>query len=102
MSDDVANAALTLDMIPSPDASWDEIQAFALSFDGYEHWGSFNRCAEIANSRNPQNLSEHRTCLFFEQRRWRHMGADPTQSDMQYIRSLLDGMCRLVRAGESE
>lgn len=48
---------------------------FAASFDGYQEFG--DRCAEIANTGNPQTLAEYRACLFFEWRRRRHFGTEP-------------------------
>ena len=76
--------------IPSPSATWTEIGEFALTFNGYEYWGSFAKCAEIANARDPQDLLELRTCLFFEQRRFRHFGWAPDGEDMDYIRGLVE------------
>lgn len=76
--------------IPLPNATWTEIGEFALTFDGYEHWGSFEKCAEVANARDPQNLQELLTCLFFEQRRWRHFGYGPEGKDLEYIRGLVE------------
>jgi hypothetical protein len=61
------NNALSLDHIPSEDATWYEIGQFALTFNGYEAFGSFERCAEIANARKHDTLSEARACLSFEQ-----------------------------------
>jgi hypothetical protein len=62
---DIANKDLTLADIPSVDAGWDELGEFALTFDGYRVWGSFEKCAEIANSRRQESLTDLRTCLFF-------------------------------------
>ncbi len=62
-----ANLDLTLEDIPLPSMPWREMSSFALSFDGYEHWGSVDKCADIANARPPVTLTELRTCLFFEQ-----------------------------------
>ena len=76
--------------IPPSDASWTEIGEFALTFDGYEYWGSFAKCAEIANAKAPRTLEELRTCLFFEQRRWHHFGDTPDSEDLEYIRGLVE------------
>lgn len=92
----VPNQELVVALIPPAKAGWDVISRFALLFDGYERWGSFERCAEIANARNPQTLDEYRTCLFFEQRRWRHLGEEPDEEAMVYIRTLVDGIRRFV------
>ena len=85
------------------------MQTFALSFDGYEHHGSYARCADIANRweaaykknrSRPRSLDDLRTCLFFEQRRWRHFDAFPDTEAMRYIRSLLTEIRRLVRSSQ--
>ncbi len=84
--------------VPGPDASWDQIEAFALTYDGYTTQGSFEKCAEIANARRNDSLGDLRTCLFFEQRRWRHFGEMPDDESMAYIRGLVDGIrSRLTR-----
>ncbi len=92
----IANDALRKSAVPPVTADWLTIWTFALSFDGYTHWGSFERCADIANARNPQDLTEFRTCLFFEQRRWRHFGEEPDPEATAHIASLLDGIRALV------
>ncbi|MBI4758552.1 MAG: hypothetical protein HY783_06080, partial [Chloroflexi bacterium] len=86
----IPNEALTPELIPVPDASWDVIQDFALSFPGYTIHGSFDKCAEIANAQRRETLSDLRTFLFFEQRRWRHFGQVPDKEALSYIRSLVE------------
>ena len=49
MFDEIANEDLKALDIPEPNAEWYRICEFALTFDGYDHWGSFDRCAEIGN-----------------------------------------------------
>jgi hypothetical protein len=109
MSGGIASSDLSEGDVPSPDAGWREIGKYALSFDGYEAWGSFEKCAEVANrlldaylsdGALPDSLDELRTCLFFEQRRWRHYGYDPDEEAMRYIGALLDGIREKVLAGE--
>ena len=78
--------------VPEAGAAWSEIQEFALTFNGYSFWNGFDRCAAIANAKQPQNLTELRTCLFFEQRRWRHFGETPDAESMAYIRTLVNGI----------
>jgi hypothetical protein len=41
----ISNKRLRAEKMPLPAADWSEIQRFALTFDGYEHWGSFDQCA---------------------------------------------------------
>jgi hypothetical protein len=97
---DIANLDLTLTSIPRPDADWETIGAFALMFDGYHAWGSFEKCAEIANAQRDGTLTELRTCLFFEQRRWRHFGDLPDEAAMAYICSMIEKIRVKVAAGE--
>jgi len=95
----IVNKDLTLSNIPNPDASWDEIGEFALTFDGYNVWGSFDKCAEIANARKHESLTDLRTCLFFEQRRWRHFGENPDEETMIYIRGMVEKIRSMVATG---
>ena len=110
MHREIANADLSECDVPSPNSGWHEIGRFALSFNGYEWWGSFEKCAEIgerglkafrATGALPDSLTELRTCLFFEQRRWRHFGFDPDEEARPYISALLEGTRAKVRSGET-
>lgn len=96
MDKHIPNAELKSSDVPLG-AGWEE---FALTFSGYEVSGGFDECAEIANKRTPKTLTEYRTCLFFEQRRWRHFGEAPAGKDWTYIRSLLKGIREKVEKGE--
>ena len=75
--------------VPGVDASWDVIEAFSLTYNGYEANGSFEACAKIANARRHETVNDLRTCLFFEQRRWRHFGDGPDSEAIAYARSLV-------------
>ncbi len=37
-------------------------------------------------------LDDLRTCLFFEQRRWRHFDRHPDEKSMTYIRALVEAV----------
>ena len=89
MDDAIDNDDLSPTDIPDASADWDVIGEFALSFPGYDIHGSFERCADIANEQRHATLTDLRTCLFFEQRRWRHFGEEPDGEAMQYIKSLV-------------
>lgn len=89
MSREIPNAALTLRKVPEPDAPWGVIEAFALTYNGYLEAGSDEACAEIANARRNETLGDLRTCLFHEQRGWRHVGRVPDGADLEYIRGLV-------------
>ena len=94
---EIPSTSLTLGDVPTEDADWTEILDFALTFDGYTYWGSFERCAEVANARVHGTLNGLRTCLFFEQRSWRHGDeSPPTKRALAYWRSLLKKMRGLL------
>lgn len=97
----IPNDKLTPDLIPTRTSSLDEIWRFALTFQGYEEWGSFELCADIANSRLNSSLSELRTCLFFEQRRWNHLRIEPDDDMMEYLYALVEGIRKKVEEGET-
>lgn len=97
---EIVNKDLTLSDIPSPDAGCGEFDEFALTFDGYSVWGSFGKCAEIANARRHESLTDLRTCLFFEQRRWRHFGEDPDEEAMMYLRGVIEKIRSRVIEGD--
>lgn len=86
----IGNSSLTRDAVPPADASWEEIERFARSYDAYKVWGSLEACGSIANARDTSTLDKARTCLFFEWRRWRHLGSDPDPAAMAYIRDVLE------------
>lgn len=65
--------------VPSADASVHDLIMFAHRFAGYEYWGSFERCAEVANGTSI-SLDGLRTRLFFDARGWRHSGEDPDEA----------------------
>ena len=86
----IDDAALTAADIPPPDADLGNVWRFALTFDGYGICGSFEKCAQIANGRLNGSLIELRTCLFFEQRRWRHLEKAPDKKALAYIRGIIE------------
>ena len=102
LREEIKNTDLTLSDIPGPLAKWEEIEKFALTFDGYEKWGSSEKCAEVANAKRSDTLTELRTCLFFEQRRWRWNGGPPEDDLIAYARDLLVKIRAKVVAGQVE
>lgn len=85
----IPTASLEMDEIPSAEANLDDLIKFAHTFDGYQRWGSFERCAEIGNAQDHTSIDKLRTCLFFEARRWRHFGDDPDDEALEYWRTLI-------------
>jgi hypothetical protein len=106
---DIPNEDLTLTDVPAPDAPfWPDIVPFALTYDGYVE-GGFDACARFGNAAKaayaasgelPQTLTDLRTCMFFEQRRWRHFEESPDSAWMKYIRALLEAIRRKVESNE--
>lgn len=97
---EIPNDGLTPDLLPLADADWTAIMEFALTFNGYDAAGGFQACAAIADARRHDSLTDLRTCLFFEQRRWRHWGVDPDEPGMEYIRDLVEKIRQRVAAGD--
>lgn len=88
---------LRLSDVPMPDAPIDEINKFARTFNAYEAFG-FDGAAEIANERRQNTITEMRTCLFFEQRRWRHFGVAYDAETEMYLRSTVGRIRDLLEA----
>jgi hypothetical protein len=96
---EIPNNRLAIADIPVSNSEWDVIQRFALTFNGYSSHGSFEACGKIANERRGATLTDLRTCLFFEQRRWRHFGYAPKSDDLAYIRGIVDRIREKVQTG---
>jgi hypothetical protein len=106
---DIPNEDLTVeDILGVGPSYWQGIDLFALTFGGHEHFGS-GQCAVIANSTCdryqvdgslPGTLTELRTCLFYEQRRWRQYDQHADAGNLEYILALLDGIRTKVSKGE--
>ena len=101
MAQEVANNELTPADIPSFKEVWSRIEPFALTFDGFRHWGSVEKCAEIAQARRPGSLTELRTCLFYEARRSHHAGKPPDVASMMFIRALVYAIREKVASGNT-
>jgi hypothetical protein len=105
---EIPNRELRLDDLPEPRvADWGVIEAFALSFDGYVlHPEDCGEVANIAAERFrssgalPASLSDLRTCLFYEQRRWRHFAESPDPESLAYIHKLVDAIRDKVKVGD--
>jgi hypothetical protein len=107
--DKIPNSQLIESDIPGNHAVWKKIQPFAFTFNGYDYWGSFKKCREVAQHgvdlhRNQQDLTQSltdlRTCLFFEARRWKHFEKNPSKKGMEYIHALVGAIRIRVLAKE--
>lgn len=101
MSNDLANSELTPADVPSFKEAWSRIEPFALTFDGFRYWGSVEKCAEVAQGKSPGSLTELRTCLFYEARRWNLAGKAPDTQSMRFIRALVYAIREKVDSGNT-
>src|SRR5690606_13339252 len=97
---ELANSELTPADVPSFKEPWTRIEPFALTFDGFKYWGSVEKCAEVAHEKRMATLTELRTCLFYEARRWRMEGKPPDVVSLRYIRALVYAIREKVAAGQ--
>ncbi len=80
---------------PAPDASWTEIEDFALTFELGEGRGELAAMAGRVRrqwtrfGQLPADISELRACLFFEQRRWHYLGGEPEGRAREYALALV-------------
>ena len=51
---------LGLEMVQKSDADWRTAKEFAFTFDGYGLHGTFEKCADIANSRRHDTIGDAR------------------------------------------
>lgn len=65
---------MALELPPENDPA--AVFAFAMSFNGYDHFGSFEASADAARARTRDSLVALRNELFFEARASRHRGDD--------------------------
>ena len=66
---------MTVGNLPDP-SDRSAVFEFAMSFDGYQHYGSFEASADAAKARRRASLEDLRNELFFEARASRHRGDD--------------------------
>jgi len=103
MPDEIRNEHLNAFAVPPISASWQVIGTSALTFNGYKTLGGFKQCAELANRIKREfsakvtplrslSLTELRSCLFFEKRRFNHYGEDPQGDDRAFINSLIEAI----------
>lgn len=85
--------------VPGPDANWwNEINEFALTFNAYSRGDDFDAVADIdrqvrgtwdRDATLPNDVDVCRTALFFEQRRFRHLDAEPVGDDDRFVRAII-------------
>lgn len=100
MTTELANTEISPADVPSVGESWKRIEPFALTFDGFRYWGSVEKCADVAG-KTPATLTDLRTCLFFEARRWKNLGREPDDAAMKRIRALISVIQQKIKAGDT-
>ena len=99
---EVSNTDLSEEDIPGvgSEANYERFIAFAATFDGYRHWGSFEKCFEVGVSskdRSVRTLTELRTELFCWFRTCAHDGSsdiDDLTQPRQIIAEIRDRVKR--------
>src|SRR5581483_5487711 len=114
----VRNVDLSPESLPPSPAATGDLFRTASSFDGYEVWGGFHPCAQVANqiairwrqtAELPSSLTLLRTGLYFEARRERFVdygGFGDDQAGYErhhdYMRVLLESIRNAVARGEKD
>jgi hypothetical protein len=89
---------LTSRDLPASRAPFDEIVAFAYTYDAYAELG-LERCGALANETMARFLAERllpddlptlRACLYFEARRWIVLEREPDTRSRLYVDALLE------------
>jgi hypothetical protein len=102
MPNHVANDRPTLAQAPAAEADLHAIFELALTYDGYEHWGSFEKCAEVANTNPHRTLTELRTWPFFLRRCHHHWGTRPTKREATRLRGPITKVRKGIASGASD
>lgn len=85
---------ITVSDLPNPDNSR-AVFAFAMSFNGYEHFGSFSASMHVAKQRTRATLIDVRNELFASARASRHMG---NEDFLDLYRELLPVLQELIES----
>ena len=84
--------------VPPPDAPWTDIEEFALSFEPGDEIAELAARASRArrqwgrHAALPTEVPELRAYVFFEQRRWHHLGGEPDGRAREYVSALLQAI----------
>ncbi len=84
----IPNSNLTIENLPDP-VNRNAVFAFAMTFNGYEHFGSFEGAAENARARRRATLTDLRNELFMAARGSQHRGDDKFLEDYRELLPLL-------------
>ena len=94
---------------PLPARGLENHHSLRPNFNGYAYCGSVKKCHEVArqgivlhksNRDLEQSLTDLRTCLFYEARRWQHLEKTPNKAALAYVHALLEAIRVRVRSKE--
>ena len=97
----IENKDLTLADIPVRDSGLIAASEFSATFDGYNVAGSFENCAEIAQSPRMDSLTDLRISLFFRFRSMRHTGGPTNDVEKEKIWDIIEHIRELVAKRET-
>jgi hypothetical protein len=83
----IPNSDLSLENLPEP-TDIRSVFAFAMSFDGYDHFGSFEAAIKNAQLMKRESLTDLRNELFMCARAYRHCDGDEKEFLKRYAELL--------------
>ena len=98
---EIESSRLTLNIIPEPDAGWEEIFDFALTFNGYKHYESIKDLGRIFEKEGHKTLDELRASLFYIQRVWHDQSEVPKGKYLEIFKSLVQAIREKVEVQET-
>jgi len=88
----ISDADLKLCKIPPPLTEWHELCDFCLSIDGYATFTQEKQQQLMYRKYIPATLTELRTALFLEQRKFRGWDTYPEENDLTYLHALVEAI----------
>lgn len=85
----IPTASLKLEDVPSPEAKWEKLAVFALTFEPSETGDYGEKAADLSNVSSNSRLVELRAHLYVEQRRWNHYNEEPDAEAMNRLREIV-------------
>ena len=88
----ISDADLKLSNIPAPLTEWHALCDFCLSMDGYSMFTKERQQQLMHRKCIPSTLTELRTALFLEQRRFRGTDTYPDENELVYLHALVEAI----------
>jgi hypothetical protein len=99
---EIESSRLTLDLVPGPEAGYEEIYDFAQTYDGYKHYGSPQNFEQIVRLKGFKTLDDLRADLFFLQRAWHWSDEIPKGEYLEKFKSMVQAIRERVAQGENK